>query len=85
MQINRRKLFRDAWAYAKAFSVFDRSSPRALFADALRKVWTEAKAIAARLAGSPVGAVPVRRALDIDSAFGWRPRYSRLYAPHNPW
>ena len=48
MTINRRKLLKDAWAYAKAFAQFDGSSPRALFADALRRCWAEAKAIAAR-------------------------------------
>ena len=85
MSINRHKLFKDAWAYAKAFAAFDRSSPRALFTVALRKLWAEAKAIAARLAGRPAETAPVHQALDIDTAFGWRPRYSRLYAPHNPW
>jgi len=48
MTINRRQIFKDAWAYAKAFAQFDGSSPRALFADALRRCWAEAKAIAAR-------------------------------------
>ena len=50
MTFNRRKLFRDAWAYAKAFAAFDGRSPRSLIADALRKVWAEAKALAARAA-----------------------------------
>lgn len=83
MTINRRKLFRNAWAYAKAFSAFDHSSPRALFADALRKVWAEAKAIAARLAGAP--SAPKRRAIVIENAFGFRPRYTRMHTAYNPW
>lgn len=46
MTINRRKLFKDARAYAKAFAAFDGRSPRSLIGNALRKVWAEAKALA---------------------------------------
>ena len=48
MTINRCKLFKDAWAYAKAFAAFDGRSPRTLIADALRKCWAEAKALAVK-------------------------------------
>ncbi len=48
MTISRGKLFKDAWAYAKAFARFGGRSPRSLFPDALRKCWAEAKALASR-------------------------------------
>ena len=82
MPIDRRQIFRNAWKYAKAFAAFDHSSPRARFADALRKIWSEVKGLAAQVVAR---AETGPRAIAIDTAFGWRPQYTRLHARYNPW
>lgn len=85
MTINRRKLFRDAWAYAKAFAAFDGRSPRSLIALALRKMWVEAKAMAAR-ASRPVRPADRARPFICGGMFGGgMVRAHRRAAIYNGW